>query len=221
MYFLKLIFLREDVSNGKDLFVCADPTLPIPVNPECLLYERKSGLVAGQLACHQENCFSTSSTSWVSSVGHIQGNPKPSNKEETWIPFLRIPVVTGCGLHQPKEWILSGSPHLWPPLKSKAGPLYPGPALFQSAACSCCNIRLEMAWWTPAPSTYAVTDPCTGIVPLNQSRSHTSRWVCHNCCGMAWVTWIPCLLCIIAPCGFVLSSSLALAQQLYSHISFV
>ena len=74
MYFKKLIFLTEEVSKGKNLFVCADLTLPIPVNPECLLYE-KSGLVAGQPACHQENCFNTTSASQVSSLGHVQGNP--------------------------------------------------------------------------------------------------------------------------------------------------
>lgn len=49
MYFLKLIFLTEDASKWKNLFVCADPALQITVNPDCLLYE-KSGLAAGQLA---------------------------------------------------------------------------------------------------------------------------------------------------------------------------
>lgn len=100
MYFLKLIFLREYISNRKNLSVCADPTLQTPANLKRLLYERKSKLAAGQLACHQ-NCFNPSSASQVSSLRHIQGNPKPSQKGETLIPVLRSPVVTGCRLHQP------------------------------------------------------------------------------------------------------------------------
>lgn len=106
------------------LFVCVDPTLQIPVNPECLLHKRKSGLVAGQVACQRENCFNTCSASRVSSLGHIQGNAKPSSKGKTFIPCLRIPVVTGCGLHQPKVWILSGFPNLLP-LSLKAATNWP------------------------------------------------------------------------------------------------